>query len=71
MSATSEFSCSSCGNRWGVWDSYFCKECGEHNDQFYREEHRDVEKARFMNRADIVEEYRLAGIPFRGPVVRA
>lgn len=60
-----EFSCESCGSRWGVWDSYWCGSCGEHSDAKYRHEHRDPITAMFMNRADIIEEYHMAGIPFR------
>ena len=62
--------CDACHKKFNafLWTSYFCPGCDEHADAMYREEHRDVERAARMNRADIIEEYRLAGIPFR-PVV--
>lgn len=50
-----------------LWKSYFCPRdgCGAHNDQLYRDEHHDRERARSLNRPDIIAEYRDAGIPFR------
>lgn len=60
----SAHTCPACGYR-GIWQSYFCGRCGEHDDQKYRDEHRDRARSYFLNRADIIAEYREAGIPFR------
>lgn len=60
--------CEACGFEGGPfeWPTYFCpnERCEEHNDVLYIEEHLDRERARTMNRADIIEEYQRAGIPF-------
>ena len=52
-----------CGYR-GIWQSYFCGRCEEHFDGLYIAEHADPARAHLMNRADIIEEYHMAGIPF-------
>jgi hypothetical protein len=59
--------CEECGKKSPspLWKSYWCPKCGGHSDDLYREEHHDPDRARFMNRADIIAEYHMAGMAFR------
>jgi anaerobic ribonucleoside-triphosphate reductase len=59
--------CPDCGYRGGPfsWNlGYFCPRCESHHDALYREDHDDRERARSMNRADIIAEYHDAGVSF-------
>lgn len=64
MSSNSDLTCPECGYR-GVWQDYFCPDCQRHFDRLYLEEHHDPLRAMTMNRADIIQEYHEAGVPFR------
>lgn len=59
--------CPSCGFARNTWSSYFCGTCGEHNDLLFLEEHPRPDTVRHWNRADIIAEYQVNGMPFAAP----
>lgn len=66
MESPDDVCCDGCGEvskLWRWWD-YFCPSCGHHADALYISEHYDPDRAKDFTRADIMDEYAAAGIPF-------
>jgi len=56
--------CPRCRTQRYDWCSYFCPQCGQHNDDLYRREHQQPDAAKTMTRRDILREYAKAGMRY-------